>query len=335
MDHPTAHSIPQQAVYKPPGDPPREIQQFYDKIHSLSLEEIAKLPEYICLSDSEGLVQHDLLSLDYQAAQKHQNAYHTLQETLFDIAGRCTMGCPMTQKHPHNIQAGPVLKVKDFASVTIYPRLLQPVLPEMLDEMMALYAKTDKGSRIRVRDEYAHVVRHFYSHYISPEAGFHLATQDRPSGLGNCLLPGRSRSMNTVSTVLGCDAIFVMGAKSTVQPTVPSSEDDESWKDLVSFEPESGIDAADVKVESEPKDPSPKYSLAAIHLRAGDVVTLDAPRTGNFHGWWPWFGIAKVLEQSSSVAYQFPHLRLDDRDGAGIQAIRGLLTGRALQVEFS
>lgn len=340
------------------AEPPAKIVDFYERVRSLSMRDVAKLPGYIDLEANERLVKHPQLFVAPERGMKMQDDYFRIQGVFFDFAGRCAMpGCPQQNKHIHSIQAPGVREVRGFPGLSIYPTYFLPVLPELLQMVLDLQGielgdnspklsqpghEGVKGKHVVLPPELRTLIQKTYPMMVNPDrATVYIPTSQHPPGLR------QPQTENDVALhlFLGCDAIFIVGNEAAVDDQKSDTAhrdvvvDDDDWKNFVKFDSD-GEDREEnlqssIKIDHEkndkedsiPGNPPPEPNVGAFRLRAGDVLLFDDQTINS------WVGVAKVLEGSSCLWQQWPHLRKDTRD-SDPAAIRGQLNGRTIEVEI-
>ncbi|KAF2166756.1 hypothetical protein M409DRAFT_54546 [Zasmidium cellare ATCC 36951] len=334
---------------------PDRIRAFRDRIRTMNLQDLNL--HFIDLSENERTVTAPLLKVNHQLGQQLQDSYPSIQSGFFDYTGHCQMGCPMDQMHVHSIQArGGVLQVEGFPGVYVYPEMLVPVLPELLDEVMDLEQTPEakdleyvlhtghEGARCRqvvppgklsgvICDAFPSMfkINRAKSATLSVSTPEHMVGMRRPNGQRGII----------AHVSLGCDAVIVLGTEKPEyeggSADEPAEQDEavqaDSWHDLVDLD--RNADESPVRPPSQSSDrlsspaatsfkPELPLALAAIQLRAGDALIFDN------RGCATWYGLAKVLEGSSRLDPQWPHLREDSQDSG----IRGQLNGKTVEIEF-
>lgn len=348
------------------AEPPTAISDFFEQVRGMSIQDLTELPDFIDLEANERLVKHPRISVHAKMAVILQEDYPLIQGVFFDFNGRCSIGCPQETRHIHGIQASGVLQVKDFPGLYIYPKLLLPVLPELLDTVMGLHESGEvdeskealsldhedaPGRQALLPPKFRSLIRGsfpmmFNQHDQATRATIYTSTPERQHGL--------RQSHATRSVIpylsLGCDAVLVIGNENTSgesQGNHTSNEtqqkdvvhDSNSWKDFISLDSDdedksenkqsiARIDHSSKNEEhSKPKISPRPGNVSAIHLRAGDVLLLDNKGTDN------WYGIAKVLEGSSRSKQQWPHIWRDEQRPDSL-ALRGQLCDKTIEVEI-
>lgn len=346
------------------AEPPAEIQDFCDKIRSSNIEELRRDSRFIDLGANERLISHPLLSSNRELAEKLQIQFSTYQHAYWECTARCILNCPQKGYHEHGTQANGVLRVKGFPEIHIVPKLLVPALPELLDEVMGVITGTtypweENPQQVTFACHFRNNILSTFGEIFDIDQGDtcverFMSTVERSSGLRRPRLENKvvdrliggdteSRVENApfVHMTFGCDAILVVGNQTLAQRQNNDEDKDAGdgkWTDLVdlgsdsedntgTIESSSELDEASKEDGSQPTNHGLETNLAAILLRAGEILVFDDDNSNT------WYGIAKVTEESSQLAAQWPHLRKDMRCSDPGQ-LRGQLAGKTIEVEF-